>query len=471
MTPSSLLWTFTTGPQSECIIKWDPNVSDFEWYDPGQVTTAGGYLVITIEQEPTHDLMFKSGMLQSWNQLCFNKNAYFEVAASLPGKPSIGGFWPGIWTMGNLGRPGYGASTDGLWPYSYTACDAGVLANQTLYDPKTKTYTPAITVQSGHQDQNDGTLSFLPGQRLSACNCAGSGDHPGPAGVGRGAVEIDMIEAQTDPIRSVGQVSQSAQVAPFDIQYEFVNTSAAAKFYDPGRTMFNTYKGGVYQEAVSALTDTCSDCTTTKGKNQYYRDGGGEFAVYGFEYVANVNDRSKGYIEWVTLGTPSWRMEASTVGPVPELDISQRLITEEPMALVFNLGMSNNFENVNFGHLNFPNQMRIDYIRVYQLPNTDASVGCDPPDRPTAAYIQKYADVYNNPNLTTWEGAGKSEIFEGADKKATSSQQTKQWARAKALPRPSLMLPQPLTTCIHGSVRRTLWRPSESFTPVPHSLS
>jgi hypothetical protein len=28
-------------------------------------------------------------------------------------------------------------------------------------------------------------------------------------------------------------------------------------------------------------------------------------------------------------------------------------------------------------------------------------------DHPTAAYIEKYSDVYNNPNLTTWEGAGK----------------------------------------------------------------
>jgi hypothetical protein len=52
-------------------------------------------------------------MLQSWNKLCFNKNAYFEVSASLPGTSSVGGFWPGIWTFGNLGRPGYGATTEG----------------------------------------------------------------------------------------------------------------------------------------------------------------------------------------------------------------------------------------------------------------------------------------------------------------------------------------------------------------------
>lgn len=90
--------------------------SDLEWYDPSAITTADGKLVITITQEPIHNLNFKSGMLQSWNKFCFNKNAYIEFSASLPGTSGIGGFWPGVWTMGNLGRPGYGASTEGMWP-------------------------------------------------------------------------------------------------------------------------------------------------------------------------------------------------------------------------------------------------------------------------------------------------------------------------------------------------------------------
>jgi beta-glucanase (GH16 family) len=64
-------------------------------------------------QEDIHDLNLKSGMLQSWNQLCFNKNAIFEVSASLPGTSDVGGFWPGVWTMGNLGRAAYGGTTEG----------------------------------------------------------------------------------------------------------------------------------------------------------------------------------------------------------------------------------------------------------------------------------------------------------------------------------------------------------------------
>jgi len=98
---------------------------DFEWYDPSAVTTKDGHLLITITQENIHNLNFKSGMLQSWNKLCFNKNAYFEVSVSLPGVNNIGGFWPGVWAMGNLGRPGYGASTEGTWPWVFCFYFAG----------------------------------------------------------------------------------------------------------------------------------------------------------------------------------------------------------------------------------------------------------------------------------------------------------------------------------------------------------
>ena len=33
-------------------------------------------------------------------------------------------------------------------------------------------------------------------------------------------------------------------------------------------------------------------------------------------------------------------------------------------------------------------------------------MGCDPDDRPTAAYIEKHANAYNNANFTTWAMAG-----------------------------------------------------------------
>ena len=66
-----------------------------------------------------------------------------------------------------------------------------------------------------------------------------------------------------------------------------------------------------------------------------------------------------------------------------------------------NLGMSFNFGPVDLDHLPFPVHMRVDYIRVYQ-PAGAINIGCDPPDYPTAAYIQQFQEAYTNPNLTTW---------------------------------------------------------------------
>jgi hypothetical protein len=89
---------------------------------------------------------------------------------------------------------------------------------------------------------------------------------------GRGVPEIDVLEAETDVSIPMGQVSQSMQVAPFDTDYQFVNTSNAAILYNRTKTQFNSYKGGPYQQAVSALTSVSSSV---------YQLTSGAFAVYG----------------------------------------------------------------------------------------------------------------------------------------------------------------------------------------------
>lgn len=66
-----------------------------------------------------------------WNKFCFT-GGYIEVNLSLPGTPTAQGYWPGVWTMGNLGRPGFGGSVDGMWPYSYNGCDSGTLRKSGL---------------------------------------------------------------------------------------------------------------------------------------------------------------------------------------------------------------------------------------------------------------------------------------------------------------------------------------------------
>ena len=81
---------------------------------------------------------FKSGMLQSWNKFCFT-GGIIEVDVQFPGTSScykqgcwlfsisacciailsgrydVGGLWPAVWMLGNLGRATYEASTNLLW--------------------------------------------------------------------------------------------------------------------------------------------------------------------------------------------------------------------------------------------------------------------------------------------------------------------------------------------------------------------
>lgn len=163
-------------------------------------------------------------------------------------------------------------------------------------------------------------ISFMPGQRLSSCTCPDS-DHPGPSvDVGRGTPEIDVFEAQVDVSRFQGEVSQSFQTAPYNYQYEFVNTSDVTPIVDSTKTKFNSYKGAQYQQAVSAVTDI---------DNANYNDAG--YTTYGYEWWSDPNNRDDGFVTWYSEGTPAWTMTAATIGPDTTTEISQRLVPEEPM--------------------------------------------------------------------------------------------------------------------------------------------
>ncbi|KAL2352038.1 beta-glucan synthesis-associated protein SKN1 [Cryomyces antarcticus] len=359
--------TFYDGddPYFQGVDLWYGVTMDLEWYDPDAITTSNGTLNIRFDAFKNHGLNYRSGMLQSWNKLCF-KGGYVEASISLPGRGDTIGFWPGFWSMGNLGRPGYAASTDGMWPYSYhDECDAGITKNQS--DP-------------------DG-LSYLPGMRLPGCTCKGQ-DHPNP-GKARSAPEIDALEASVaylDPPANaaIGQVSQSCQVAPFDTLWrpdtEFIEV------YDQSITEINAYQGGVYQQAISGLTNL---------NNDWYN--GNAYQSYAFEYEPGAN----GYITWFVGKDKTWTMTGDSVGP--NGNIGQRVIPQEPMSLVANFGMSNNFAQLNLTGLGplMPATMRFDYIRIYQ--DEDASVmTCDPENYPTTAYIAQHAEAYQTPNLTLW---------------------------------------------------------------------
>lgn len=198
-----------------------------------------------------------------------------------------------------------------MWPYSYDSCDVGTFPNQT-----DKNSEPELAL-TGNAN-GDGPISFLPGQRLSACTCAGS-DHPGPKhNFGRSAPEIDILEAQIDTSVRQGQVSQSLQIAPFDYRYEIPEDTTT--IVDPELTKFNTYHGSIYQQALSALTYI---------PKSSYQGTEGQFSTYGFEYWPSRDD--DGYITWQMDGKTTWTTRTATMAPNTQTEVGQRLIPEEPM--------------------------------------------------------------------------------------------------------------------------------------------
>ncbi|KAF8650091.1 hypothetical protein AX16_005417 [Volvariella volvacea WC 439] len=365
---------------------WGTN--DLEWYDPGQVTTADGHMKIRLERAnpaDNHNMSYKSGMVQTWNKFCFT-GGLLETSVMLPGSNNVHGLWPAVWSMGNLGRAGFGASLEGMWPYTYDSCDVGTLPNQTY--PGTS--LPVAATENGDPSFN-GVLSFLPGQRLSACTCPGE-SHPGPVRpdgsyVGRAAPEIDVFEAIISP--EGGQVSLSAQWAPYNAEYAWYNTSENLRIDDPTTTHLNEYHGGVYQQTTSGLAFTNQAC---------YELNGQCFATYGFEYKPGFDDA---YLTWINDGVRSWSLFSAGMAADQRVEIGPRPVPQEPMYIIANLGFSIQFGGIDFENIELPATMSIDWIRVYQ--RRDAiNVGCDPKEFPTADYIQTYPAAYTNANLTLW---------------------------------------------------------------------
>lgn len=347
---------------------WYGATKDLEWYDPDAVTTYDGTLELRLDKFINHGLQFRSGMLNSWNHLCF-KGGIFEVSVSLPGPGGVPGLWPGAWTMGNLGRPGYLSTTDGMWPYTYQACDVGITPNQS---------------------SSDG-LSNLPGQRLPSCTCPGE-DHPTP-GKGRGAPEIDIIEVGAAygsdyPNTRLPIATQSFQVAPFDVHW-YPNYNFTA-FPDYSMSWYNGYTGGPYQQAISA--------TTNLNKNWY---DGNQYQRYSFEYAPGEGENA--FIDWKVGDQTMFRMDGRAIGP--NGNIQARQVSEEPMSLILNLGISNSWTWIDWERLVFPAVMRVDYVRWYQKAG-ETMVTCDPPGFETTKYIKDHINAYTNPNFTQWDETG-----------------------------------------------------------------
>ena len=145
-----------------------------QFYNSSFVTTEKGMLKISTKigktrwnrydhvnkKWKTEETHFNSGMVQSWEKFCFT-GGIVEIDVILPGDPYVGGLWPAVWMLGNLGRATYESSTNNIWPWSYDTCDR----------------------------------ELQPAQTISACNTENHfGMHPLQ---GRGATEIDILEIMT----------------------------------------------------------------------------------------------------------------------------------------------------------------------------------------------------------------------------------------------------------------------------------
>ncbi|UZJ56521.1 hypothetical protein CBS101457_005841 [Exobasidium rhododendri] len=385
-------------PFWEAVNLYAHGTADYEWYDPAAVTTRNGSLVITCTEQDNqnHNLRFRSGQVTTWNQLCYT-GGYLETSVVLPGSPRISGWWPAIWTMGNLGRANYGATTQGMWPYSYEACDRGTLANQTDADG----LGPVSALQSGGETMfndkyNTTSLSWQPGQRLSACTCPHE-DHPGPIDskgnyVGRSAPEIDLFEAQIDD-KIGGSLSMSGQFMPANSGYWLNNATGneiELNTVNGKKAEMNIYRGNILQQSASGIV---------VNKQDAYENAGDVYSVWGFEYEPGDD----GYITWWVDGVKAWTMHASAVGPDAKAGISQRPIPKEPMYIIANLAISSGFGWVDWDKLVFPGKLKVDYLRLYQAKGKE-NIGCSPKDYPTKDYIERHKEAYTNANLTVWGG-------------------------------------------------------------------
>jgi len=155
----------------------------------------------------------------------------------------------------------------------------------------------------------------------------------------------------------------------------------------------NTYTGGPLQQAVSGTT-TLNVSWYSEGDNEH------NFQTYGYEYL---NDDDDGYLTWYVGMDPTVTVHSKALGP--NGNIGHRLMSKEPMSLVMNFGISNNWAYIDWNALHFPLTMRIDHVRIYQ-PEDAINVSCDPDDYPTSNYIETHPKAYQDNNLTSWADTG-----------------------------------------------------------------
>ncbi|KAJ8090051.1 hypothetical protein PM082_018631 [Marasmius tenuissimus] len=138
----------------------------------------------------------------------------------------------------------------------------------------------------------------------------------------------------------------------------------------------------------------------------------------GFEYWADPNNRDSGEVTWHVDDVPSVQLRPPAVGPdkgVGGGGVSQRIIPEEPMSIIFNLGMSTNWATPKLDTLVFPAEMLFDYVhepltlsgRKYPRPSADV---CSRP-QPSATSLKPLST--RNPVESKWISGSQNKTRTG----------------------------------------------------------
>mmetsp|Transcript_106552 Transcript_106552/g.301400 ORF Transcript_106552/g.301400 Transcript_106552/m.301400 type:complete len:786 (+) Transcript_106552:83-2440(+) len=384
--PGNRTFSMDEDPTWEGIDYWYRATLDEEAYKPGNARVEDGRLVVTLEDVPSWDLQsrrmhkFTSAMLQSWDRLCYT-GGYLEARARMPGAlrgGGGGGQWGGVWAAGNLGRFGRLDTTEGVWPYSYDQCTGGC-------------------------DAGGGSL---PPQRISACGASGG---PGLLpNQGRGAPEMNLFELSV-PAGGGPHITTSlvtGPTIPAGTNHGAGPVGCPGAASDPltyegcgGLTYLRNHTQPVQPttscvgKGLSVGGSTDPDCVgATVGLDQSHFD---EFHTYGLLWEPQEQ------LVWYVDGEPVLRLGQEALGPKrspgdPGACVGQRDIPTEPMSLLINLALSETVTPWS-RDMDFPIEMEVDYVRIYQDESRGHSLGCSPDSHPTAEYIQANRAMYGLP--------------------------------------------------------------------------
>ncbi|CAH0477376.1 unnamed protein product [Peronospora belbahrii] len=334
------------------------------YFLPQAVQIDKGNLIITTSK-PKHryrGAKYVSGSAQTWNKFCYT-GGYVEVRAILPGKWGIPGTWPAIWIMGNIGRAAFLDSQDGTWPWCFDVCAPYIEKIE-----KVKQKINACGNLTNKHDKNSYPEMY--------------GLNPFQ---GRGATEIDVIEAQIRARDEPAYISTSLQIRPSlldDMRPASENLPGPNQWYQGLKfgefTRINSdYYGQLGLDSISALTQLESNAFKS-------------YHIYRLDWSPGP----EGYIRWWMDNSFLFEIPGSAlnkwVGGVPP-----RQIPVEPSYLILSTAVSEKFSPPCSGQICnslWPSNFTIDYVRVYQgNPNRYTSVGCNPQAYPTSEWI------YHNP--------------------------------------------------------------------------